>query len=56
VKGVQDRAPFRIGGAGDPEVQIMARWRERLAVIAIFAVFILLGILVWALLFFRGTL
>jgi hypothetical protein len=33
----------------------MARWWERLAIIAIFAVFILLGILVWALLFFRGT-
>ena len=34
----------------------MAQWWERVEDLAIFAVFILLGVLVWALLFFRGTL
>jgi hypothetical protein len=38
------------------EVPIMARWGERLAVAAIFVVFILAGVLVWATVFFRGIL
>lgn len=35
------------------EVQIMAKWAERLAIAAIFVVFVLAGMLVWAVLFFR---
>lgn len=32
----------------------MARWAERLAIGAIFVVFVLAGMLVWAVVFFRG--
>lgn len=35
------------------EVQIMAKWAERLAIARIFVVFVLAGMLVWAVLFFR---
>jgi len=34
----------------------MARWAERLAVAAIVAIFVLSGMLVWAVLFFRDIL
>jgi hypothetical protein len=38
------------------EVPPMARWGERLAVVAIFVVFILAGALVWVMVLFRGIL
>lgn len=34
----------------------MARWAERLAIGAILVVFVLAGMLVWAVVFFRGIL
>jgi hypothetical protein len=34
----------------------MLRWTERLAIVAAFVIFALVGVLVWALVFFRDTL
>lgn len=38
------------------EVQIMARWAERFLVAMIFVIFVLAGVLVWAVVIFRGML
>ena len=38
------------------EVRIMARWAQRFLVAMIFVIFILAGVLVWAVVIFRGML
>jgi len=38
------------------EVRIMARWAERFLVAMIFVIFVLAGVLVWAVVIFRGML